>query len=309
VGWLANTVLFVICCFLVADTANALIEAWLSGSPTPAAAAAPNADARGSSWEQRQVILARNLFHSSELSKATPIPEEVPDELEETNLPLKLWGTIASSNPQLAWASVEETDARETLSVRVGDSIKSAEVLSIERQRIVLLEKGVRRSLTLEEDEEAVPFVGRAVAKQVKRKARSRRRAASRAPRARRSARQSMAERVKKLADDRFEVSREEVQKAMSNPAELFSQARILPKMGDNGEILGVEVSAIEPDSVFQQVGIKDGDIITQVGGTPINDVGQSGQLMSALTTGEDVTITVMGPDGTEETMTIQVPE
>ncbi len=114
-----------------------------------------------------------------------------------------------------------------------------------------------------------------------------------------------MSERVKKVA----EVPRDEVRDAMSNPANLFSQARILPKMGEDGEVLGVEISAIEADSLFEQVGIEDGDVITEIGGTPISDVGQSGELMSALTTGEDVTITVVGADGTEENMTIQVPE
>ena len=91
-GWVTTTMLFVLCCFLVADTANAILAALLA-APTPElAAASPNQSASESSWEERQIIVRRNLFHSSQLTAKAPEPEPEPisDVLEETELPLKL---------------------------------------------------------------------------------------------------------------------------------------------------------------------------------------------------------------------------
>jgi len=314
VGWVANTVLFVLCCFLVADTANAIIAAWLAEPAPLVAAAAPPSGSTGSSWEQRQIIISRNLFHSSELAQKAPEPEPVPDILEETELPLKLWGTIASQNPDLAWASVEELDARAegSRAVRVGDNIKTAEVLAIERARIVLLENGIRRALTLDEDETSQaspPSRSSQIASRRSVRSRSRRSSPSPTSRTRRSARKSTLERVKQLAEDRFEVEPEEVEEALNNPASLYTQARILPKVGEDGAFTGIEISSIKPGSVFEQVGIEEGDIITAVGGEPVNDVSQTSGLMNVLTDGDPVDVTVLKPSGETQTMQFQFPE
>lgn len=311
-GWLTNTMLFVLCCFLVADTANAIIAALLA-EPAPALATAkPEPGSTASSWEERQVIVRRNLFHSSDLTPKPPEPEPIPDILEETELPLKLKGTIASENPDLALAVIEELDSRskESKTFQVGESIQGAELLAIERGRVVLLEKGVRRSLSLDEDDDPLASFGRSIRPSVRSartSSRARRSTPSSSSRTRRSARKSMADRVKQLAADRFEVEPDAVQDALNNPASLYTQARILPKIGENGEFSGIEISAIKPGSVFEQVGIEDGDVITAIGGEKISDVGQSSGLLSSLTDGESIELTILTPDG-EKVIHFQFP-
>ncbi len=315
-GWLATTMLFVLCCFLVADTANAIFAALLA-EPAPALSAeTPSAGASESSWEERQVIVRRNLFHSSDLTPTPPEPDPEPiaDVLEETKLPLKLWGTIASTNPDLAWASVEELDAKPNGSkaVRVGDSIKTAQVLAIERRRIVLLEKGVRRSLSLDDEEASDPGslirTSRSSPQPGLSSSRSRRSSPSSSSLARRSSRKSTLDRVKQLAEDRFEVKPSDVQEALNNPASLYTQARILPKLGEDGEFMGIEISAIKEGSVFEQVGMQEGSVITAIGGEPLDNVGQTGGLVSALTEGESVPLTVLSPSGETSTIQFQFP-
>ena len=132
--WVANTLLFALCCFLVADTANAIIAVWLT--PEASASIAPRAQ-NGSvprSLKDLQVIMERNVFYSPPL--------------------LRLVGTIFSENRELAWASIQdESDSTSTaIALAVGDEIQGVTVLSIERQRIVLDEKGVSRALTLDEE-------------------------------------------------------------------------------------------------------------------------------------------------------------
>ena len=122
-GWLANTALFTLCCFLVANTANAIIAALLSQSPALAVDLSPRSGPQIRTWDDRQQITQRNLFHSAKLSAPASTPTAPTDEeLKETELPLKLWGTIAADDPALSWASVEEMGAKGAImAVRIGD--------------------------------------------------------------------------------------------------------------------------------------------------------------------------------------------
>ena len=60
-GWLANTALFTLCCFLVANTANAIIAALLSQSPALAVELRPRSGPQSRTWNDRQQITQRNL--------------------------------------------------------------------------------------------------------------------------------------------------------------------------------------------------------------------------------------------------------
>jgi hypothetical protein len=156
-SWGANAVLFVVGCFLAADTANAILTSVLLSPPEQVGEAAPLPTLAQRSWEDRQVILTRNLFKSS--TEAAPlVPVEMEEDIEATRLPLTLLGTAAAENPQLAWAAIEDREKHETLVVSVGDAVASrATVQRIERRRVVLLENGSPRELTLEADKDTTP--------------------------------------------------------------------------------------------------------------------------------------------------------
>jgi S1-C subfamily serine protease len=63
------------------------------------------------------------------------------------------------------------------------------------------------------------------------------------------------------------------------NPATLFSQARILPKYVD-GQMVGVQLNAIKPGSLFHEIGIKDGDVIKELNGIKIDSPEQSAKIL-----------------------------
>jgi type II secretory pathway component PulC len=308
VSWLINSALFTLCCFLVADTANAIISALLSQAPPVAVTADPVARAQSREWNERQKIINRNLFHSSDLAADAAIPEPEPEEdLEETELPLKLWGTIASLDPEQSWASIEDLNERTTTTVRVGDEINHATIVGIDRQQVILLENGKRRSLSLEDADSTGSISS---AESLRASARSRR-SESRQPSARASrsttssadsARQSMRDRIRKLAEDNFEVEADDVAKAMKDPSELLQNAAFLPKLNPDGKLEGIEISAIQPGSFLEEIGIGNGEIITQIDGVPIGHFKDLSQipaaLQSALSGGDGTTITVKGPHG-----------
>ena len=287
-SWLANTVLFVLCCFLVANTANTVFASLLASDPAVTAPAARPAPVAQRSWADREIILARNLFNASLL--VPTVPENAPeDDLEATKLPLDLLGTAAHADPRASWAAVEDLQDRKTRIVRPDDEIQGAVVLRIERGRIVLLENGQPRELALgDEDEGARPQVARS-------SRRPRRALANRAP----GSSRDIANRVREIARNRFEVPREEIQDALQNPASIFSQVQFQPKYED-GEMLGLQVNSVRPGSIFEELGIGAGDLILEVNGIPIDSTEASAKVLTEFAKGQ-VTVGIEGPEGFRE--------
>jgi hypothetical protein len=156
--WVANGALLSVCCFLAARTLTGVFAALLAPPPALVSAAGAASASPGSSsptWSDREVITARNLF-DAELVAPGPPPPPPEEELEETELPLGLLGTIASTTHpvQSGWAAIWDAENRERLVVEPGDEVRegAAKVLRIERKRLLLSEDGVVRELVFDED-------------------------------------------------------------------------------------------------------------------------------------------------------------
>jgi len=294
-GWLANTALFTLCCFLVANTANAIIAAWLSHSPALAVEMGARGGPRSRTWDDRQQINRRNLFHSAELSTPASTPEPTDEELKETELPLRLWGTIAADDPALSWASVEETGRKGAISaVRVGDKIQSATIVGIERRRVVLLENGNRRSLSLDDDAALMKLVSGI--KDLK--------PPTRATTSRASRRKSARARKPKT-----KTETEKPESPVGNPSSLYSQARIVPEIDpETNLVIGLKLSAIQAGSAFEDAGIKNGEVIMEIDGVSVSGIGDSTKIMSALTDRDEVEIVTRDKAGKIQPPRVIVP-
>jgi general secretion pathway protein C len=272
VSWFANLSLGALACFLLAQTINTVVAASLSPSPVGIEASQAEGATEAGAPRDPQIILSRNLFNASTLSpEAGALPAEEED-LEATQLPLTLLGTAASEVPELSWAAIEDRESQQTLVLRIGDGVRNqAQVRRIERKRIVLEERGTLRELALAEVEgvAASPRASLPVS------ARSR----PRGPR------------VTPQAAPPAESPR--------SPAQLFSEARILPKY-EAGEMVGVQLSAIKPGSLFEKMGIKDGDTITALNGIRIDSPEQSSKILLELTSADAFTIEVNNDGGTQ---------
>ncbi|HVN40866.1 MAG TPA: type II secretion system protein GspC [Myxococcota bacterium] len=294
----ANAVLFVVACLLAADTANAVFAAIVL-PPRAQDAEAKAAEPEAAPTLDRQAILDRNVFASSTLAPTAPTQSDIDKDLEATQLPLTLLGTAASQDPRLAWAAIQERGSKATLIVSINDTIlDKATVVKIERQRVVLLEDGVHRELALEETDLA-PKVASAAPPA----------AAAAGPGARRATAMARAAerrqaRLQKLSDNNYQVPSEDVQAVMNNPADLLSQARILPKF-ENGQMQGLQISQIKPGSLYEQLGMQEGDMVTTINGNPINAPDQAAAAMNAFASGT-VTVEGVGANNQPFTRTLQ---
>jgi general secretion pathway protein C len=296
--WVANASLAVLCCWLAAGIASR-IAGELGAPPRGAAAAAvPASVATARTWQSRQVILDRNLFHST---TEAPAPTETPEDLAATKLPLKLLGTAAAADSRLSWAAVEDLEKHEHVVVRVADRLQGkAEVVRIERKRIVLRNGGRLEELALGDEEPTTAARNASTSARGRSYGRPERSAAMAATG------NSPTDRVQRLSDNRFGVSREDVQNVANNPAALFSQARILPKY-DDGKMIGVQLNAIQSGSLFEQIGIQNGDTITEFNGIQITSQQDSAAVLRQLTESTEFNVTVTGADGQVRRLTYEL--
>lgn len=75
---------------------------------------------------------------------------------------------------------------------------------------------------------------------------------------------------VSKLADNKFEIDQSVIDGAMGSFETLATQVRVTPHKGADGEIDGYRLSAIRKGSLFEKIGIKNGDIVHGVNGSSL---------------------------------------
>ena len=277
----ANVVLFSLCCWIAAGTADAVVAAlWLQPVPISDGEGLAETGAGSRSWGDRQIILVRNLFNASTLlpAEVTEIePEVEEEELAETQLPLRLLGTAAAQNPTLARAAIEDTETRARLVVSVGDRVKDqATVLRIERRRVVLAENDARRVLTLDDD-----FAAMATALTSRKEQRRE---------------QAVKRRAKRAAKN--------VKQPLRNPAQLLQQARFLPKY-ENGEMAGLQVNSIKAGSLIEEVGLENGDVITTANGILIDSPQASAEVFQEFGEADEIDLEISRADGSTVPITI----
>jgi type II secretion system protein C len=97
---------------------------------------------------------------------------------------------------------------------------------------------------------------------------------------------------LKKVGPGRFEANRAEVANTMQNPAQLFAQMRALPHFV-NGKTDGFSISNVAAGSVFEQLGLQNGDLLTEIDGKPVTNPMQAMGLMTAVQTASSIDLTI----------------
>jgi type II secretion system protein C len=287
-SWGANAALIVTGCFVTANIANGIIGEWVAPPISGGEGVQDRIDEGGEAAPRNaSAIVARNLFRSALVPKEGSAGAAVTDDagpLEESELPVRLLGTVASDNPAIARAALEDTEKRERLIVSIGDRVKDeATVYRIERRRVVLAENDGMRELSLDDEPPAVASPA------------NRRRAAV-------DKRRQRPARTPRAAP---RVTRGDVQETLRDPSTLFQQARFLPKY-DDGKMQGYQVSGIKPGSLVEEMGLGDGDVIVEANGIPIDSPTSGGQLFRQMNEVDELIFMVERPGG--EVEEVQVP-
>jgi general secretion pathway protein C len=99
---------------------------------------------------------------------------------------------------------------------------------------------------------------------------------------------------VRETAPNHYVLQRSTVDNNLNNMASLFTQVRAIPNLGPDGHSNGFKLSEIQPDSIFQQIGLHDGDVLTAVGGQNVSDPTKAIELLNSLRSQNTINLTVM---------------
>jgi general secretion pathway protein C len=221
-----------------------------------------------------QAITSRNIFNSGNqpVTETTKTEAVDIDKLKETDLKLKLWGTVTGQDKQ-AYAVIEDTKAREQNLYRAGDSIQKAVVKLILREKVVLRVDNRDEILAMEEV------------------------SSSRGGRpGQRSPRASSSTSSRKLPVSRYprkiKLKGAQIEKAMENLGQLMEQANLRPHIVD-GQPAGISITGIKPNAIFRKMRLRNGDVITGLNGGSIESVEDAVKVVEQLSSGSNIQLQI----------------
>jgi general secretion pathway protein C len=259
--WAVNLLFILLVALIAARTVNLFTEAALTRVPT----AAPS----GSRTHAAKVDAPTGL-NLEKLADLTGMPLPKPEVAEtpgstpydpnaapvKTSLRVKLLGTLDATDPRWSLASIQDMTSQTTATYMNGDTIQNAEIVEIERERVIINNNG-RREYIDDEAGNGVPVATVAPPIRTSQPVRD-------------PAHAELGQGIKALDDNNYEIPRDTVDNALSNLNSLAMQARIVPAFKD-GKAEGFRLFSIRPDSLYSKIGIVNGDVLKRINGFDLN--------------------------------------
>ena len=198
-----------------------------------------------------QSITDRDLFKTKEdENNANKLAGDIElEKLQQTSLNLKLFGTIINTDED-DYAVIEDSKKRKQGLYKSGDSIQNAQIKLILRKKVVLSVNGKDEILLMEDDKKDTPR--------------------------RQAKRFDIPDEPD--AEDQFDVGesvaidRDKINNSLKNINQLMSQVKVRPHFKD-GKPDGLLLSHVQPNSIFKDMGLQNGDIVKGVNGKEIQSV------------------------------------
>ena len=226
--------------------------------------------------EQLNVITKRNIFNPKAPEEEVFITERAKGAgLDEagaipTSLPLELVGTIILSDPKRSVAAIKDKGLGQTESYQVGDLIdKRAKVFKVERYKVYFqnVDSGTFEFVEIREDTKVLSATS-----------------STGGPGA------DVGSGVRQAGEGRFVIDRGALESSLANPNEILTQARAVPNIVD-GKIKGFRIFSIKPGSIYEKLGIHNGDVILRVNGIELDSPAKALEFYGAISSASDISL------------------
>lgn len=198
---------------------------------------------------------AKNMFGSA----ATPNPSIQPTPKPVTNLPMTLIGTFIYKG-QAPYAIIEEQKKKTQDVFNIGDMVfGDAKLKAIFADYVEIERNGKVEVLSLDSTPDRS---------------------------------EEMKGGVAATGTDSFVVDSSELDKALENLPLLLTQARAVPFFKE-GRAVGLRLFAIKSGSLFEKIGLQNGDVLKAVNGNSLADLTQAMQLFQKLKEERSLTLTM----------------
>jgi general secretion pathway protein C len=262
------TVLLTVAAYFLADTVDAMIGRSLEAAPT---FTAPLERDRAGLEPRRELseyssILDRGLFGESKGPSGGPVAESVS---------YRLIGTIEGEH--FAGAVLEDTSGQTFY--RIHQKLPDGSVIIKVLRDKITIKKPEGQTIELEVlDDTKIVSVQKHGAN---------------------------AAGVKKVSDSKWLVDQKEVLASTENMGQILTQARALPYL-EQGKTVGFRLSEIVPGSIYEKIGLQNGDVVQRVNAQDVDDPGKFFQLYQGLKNEQNVTIDLMR-GGQKQTLNYEI--
>ncbi len=292
-GYLTNTVIS----YLVALPADAKVQTPVGAPLADAGAAGKDPSGRpprtaavtGPSRQQYlETLLCRNLVDPEKVGQCSfNEPEDGGDAAEQearSELNATLLGTLVASPAQYSSALILEEGQERAEGYSIDDVIQGRTIVAIEK-KLVRLRNGERiEVLRMDEDDED-PRPSRGVTRPTD---------------------DDDSDGVSKVGENEYTISEDLLNKHLNDLEGISRMGRALLHRGPDGEFDGYRLSAIRRNTIADQLGIKNGDIIHSVNGKPLNSMQAAMEAYNTMQNEKEFSFTITRR-GQEQTMNYTV--
>ncbi len=245
---------------------------------------------RNADRSEYSVITSRNLFSSTNVIPEPLRAKEVAgqkknDDPVQSALPITLIGTLVHSDPFKSVAAVEIKSKNMSGSFTVGAEMEGlAKLEKVERGIIYFrnLNNGALEYIEMNKGNSKVSFD-------------------SAKPTA--TAPPASGKEIQSLGNNSFKLKRTDLNKYLNDMSSLLMQARALPNRDPNtGEVNGYRLVDYQPGSIFEQLGLPRGTLISTAGGEPVNSIQSAMEMFNKMKTASNIDLGVE-INGSKQTM------
>ena len=204
---------------------------------------------------------------------SAPPPDAVPP---TEPLPLKLIGTVVGSAEQ-SYALIEDLNTQGRRLYRIGEVVQEAKILEISRNRVVLDRHGHREELLKIENVEATAPTDETTPEVALQSLPEKTETDAPA-----NEEEATATNIHKVGDNEWSMSRDELSRQFENLHQLLKEARLIPHFRDD-QAAGFVVMRLARKSFLEQIGLRNGDILTGINGQKLNTLEEALQAYQAL--------------------------
>ncbi|MGK5085133.1 type II secretion system protein GspC [Bdellovibrionota bacterium FG-1] len=260
-----------ICAWFAADLMALLAGHFVPAPPVSRLSRINTPSHRMKTVDDYTVIFTRNLFNHEgkipgEEGPTTGFQMDLGGTPVRTSLPFNLIGTLILKDELRSIATIEDKSVAIVYPVRIEDEIPSKiRIVKIEPRKVTFMNIASRRREFVDLPEEAHTA----------------------GPRIQVGGGSTRASGVtiEKVSPTQYSVSRSEVDKALADFNTVLTQARAVPNT-ENGIANGYKLFQIVPGSIYDKLGLQNGDVITGIGGSPINDPAKAFEMLNELKNG-----------------------
>jgi general secretion pathway protein C len=200
-----------------------------------------------------------------------------------SQLPLRLLATMESDDPTWSMATIQDIENNRLGPFSANEAVRpGVTILAVERGRVVILNQGRREFISLGvEPPKPAPAAKPAAA------------AAKPAAKSRKSVAIDGADKAIDCSNENScTVERAFVDKLMADPRQLMTQARMFPVTKD-GETAGFRVSGIRSGSLATMIGLKNGDVVSEINGSKLGTIDDALAMYQKLRRASHLSVTV----------------